>query len=217
MVGQTAKWSGLGGVILGSKSWSRRKLLEDMGVPRLEVSVSNIDESQIRNTDARKLVSALAVAKADALLARGSPAGRASFPDLKFPEGKVLLITGDSVVTHKGKILEKPATKDEARLFLQSYATAPATTVSSILVIDLDSGARYDGVAEAEVYFREIPNDVVTELVERGGSMESAGGLRIEHPLVRPYIDCIVGEESAVMGFSQSLAEKLLGQALHSS
>jgi predicted house-cleaning NTP pyrophosphatase (Maf/HAM1 superfamily) len=59
-----------------------------------------------------------------------------------------------------------------------------------------------------------MPVDVIEELIETGGSMESAGGLRIEHPAVERYTNYIIGDRSAVMGFSLPLVEELLSKAL---
>jgi septum formation protein len=132
------KWAGLNQLILGSKSWSRRELLGTLGIP-FAIAVAGIDESAIRSTNARELVLKLGHAKADALLASGSlPNGAPG--GVKTITGKTLLITGDSVVAHKDQILEKPESKEQARKYLNSYATAPATTVSSIVVVDVASG-----------------------------------------------------------------------------
>jgi septum formation protein len=206
-------WSGLARLYLGSKSWSRRQLLEEMGVTVSGIVVSDFDESTIRDPDPRKLVLALAHAKADALLR--NPEVLDLQTAMPTTAGTTLLVTGDSVVTHKNRVLEKPSSKQEARELLTSYASSPATTVSSIVVVNLGSLLRYDGVAAAEVYFRPLPPAVIEELVESGASMETAGGLRIEHPIVQPYIECIIGEKSAVMGFCQTLAEKLIREALN--
>lgn len=202
------RWAGIGKLILGSKSWSRRTLLSELGVPAFEIVVPDIDEESIRGASPSELVLAIGNAKARALLDRSE----VSLAPVQ--AGKTLLVCGDSVVKHKDKILEKPRDEDEARSFLRSYATAPATTVSSIVVIDVSAKRKWEGVDEAEVYFREMPEDVIEELIRTGGSMESAGGLRIEHPKVGQYTDCIIGHRSAVMGFSQPLVTQLLQNAL---
>lgn len=204
----TTKISGIASLVLGSKSWSRRTLLSEL-VSDFSTAAAGIDEAAIRDDNPRKLVLLLGHAKADALLA-----AKSVLPERPERRGRHLMITGDSVVTHKGRILEKPASKKEAREFLESYATGPATTVSSIVVTDLESGVRWDGVAEAEVHFRPLPNDVIVDLIENGGSMESAGGLRIEHPAVEKYTDYILGEKSAIMGFSTLLCDDLLKRAV---
>jgi septum formation protein len=206
------RWAGLRKLVLGSKSWSRKELLQTLDVP-FTVAVAGIDESAIRSSNPRELVLKLGHAKANALLVSGCLDEHARQGDAE-RAGKALLITGDSVVVHKDQILEKPESKQQAREFLNSYGTAPATTVSSIIVVDVDSGRRWDGVAEAEVYFHPMPPEVIEELIDSGGSMESAGGLRIEHPAVERYTHFIIGEKSAVMGFSVSLVEELLARAL---
>lgn len=206
----SGRWRPLGTLILGSKSWSRSALLGKIeGLPRFSTAVADIDESAIRSDDPSTLVHLLGHAKADALLASGKLSTLISDRP-----GKNLLVTGDSVVAHKGQILEKPESKDQARSFLRSYRTAPATTVSSIVIVDIDTGRRWDGIAEGEVYFMPMPDDVIEDLVENGGAMESAGGLRVEHPTVERFTDCIMGEKSAVMGFSIPLAESLLLRAV---
>lgn len=204
----STRWHGIAKLILGSKSWSRRTLLSELKVPPFSLVIPDIDESKIRIEDARELVLAIGNAKAVALLDRNAvePAPAAS--------GKTLLVCGDSVVKHKDRILEKPVDMAEARAFLKSYASAPATTVSSIIVVDVVARKKWEGVDEGEVYFREMPDDVIEELVTKGGAMESAGGLRIEHPLAVQYTECMIGYRSAVMGFSQPLAEELLLRAL---
>lgn len=202
------RWAGIGKLVLGSKSWSRRTLLSDLGVPSFDIVVPDIDEDSIRAPSPTELVLAIGNAKARALLARSEVS------PLPPHMGKTLLVCGDSVVKHKDKVLEKPRDEDEARMFLRSYGTAPATTVSSVLVVDVASRRKWEGVDEAEVYFREMPEHVIEELILTGGSMESAGGLRIEHPRVAQYTDCIIGHRSAVMGFSQPLVTQLLEHAL---
>lgn len=203
-VSTSGPWAGISRLILGSKSWSRRTLLSELDVCPFEILNPDIDESLIRRRDPRHHVLDLAHAKARALLARGiRPA----------EHGKTLLICGDAVVTHKGRILGKPNDVAEARQFLQSYATAPATTVASIVVVDVQSGFCWQGCDEAEVYFRPLPDPLIEELVNSGGALQSAGALRIEHPKVAQYIDYIIGHKSAVMGFSQPLLLRLLEKA----
>lgn len=206
------KWTGIGTLVLGSKSWSRRTLLSELEVPPFQICAANVDERSIRSRNPRELVLLLGHAKADAILKSDSLRSHCLPSSVK---GKTLLITGDSVVSHKGQILEKPESKEQARQFLFSYANAPATTVSSVIVTDVENGLRWEGVAEAEVHFHPIPEDVIDDLIENGGCMESAGGLRIEHPSVERYTNFILGEKSAVMGFSKSLTEQLLFAALN--
>lgn len=195
-------WSGVSRLILGSTSWSRSHLLRTLNPPDFETIAPDIDERSIHAPTPQALVLSIGLAKAAALLPRIKTS-----PD-------TYLIVGDSVVTHKSSVLGKPTSADHARQILKSYATAPATTVSSVVVIDVSRRLYWGGVSEAEVYFRAFPDDVIEELIESGGAMQSAGGLRVENPIVERYTDCILGEKSAVMGFSTSLCERLIKEAV---
>jgi len=50
-------------------------------------------------------------------------------------------------------------------------------------------------------------------LLELGDWSDCAGGLRIEQPILQPYILGIEGGEDSVMGLSKALTMKLLMQA----
>lgn len=129
--------------------------------------------------------------------------------------GSVVLVCGDAVVTHSGKIVGKPKSRDEARDWLRSYGSGlPVTTVSSIVIVDVRRKVFWSGVDEAEVYFRPL-SEAVIERVLDDGALQSAGALRIEHPDIQPFIECIVGDISAVMGFSQPLCVQLVSDSLN--
>ena len=175
-----------------------------------EVMRADIDESAIRHPDPEALVTALGHAKADAILRRlprdDAAAGSSGAPEL--------LITGDQVVVHRGEILEKPTSAADARRILYSYGSAPAITVGSVVVTDVRSGERFAGVDRAEVYFRAIPPEVIDRLIEQGEVYGSAGGLMVEHPLVSPFVDHMVGTLDSVMGLSKQLTRLLIERAL---
>lgn len=198
------RWASISRLVLGSKSWSRRTLLQQLCVPEFEIQVPSIDERAIRHRDPRIMVLNIAIAKARHLIPLIHPAD----------SGKTILITGDSVVTHKHHVLGKPADVAEAHALLTSYSTAPSTTIASIAVVDVAKRLVWSGVDEAEVYFHSMPPNVVHNLANEAGALESAGALRIEHPDVQPYIECVIGHKSALMGFSLPLAERLLSKAL---
>lgn len=206
-------WTGVSKVILGSKSWSRRTLLEQLKPPPFKIIAADIDEGAIKAESPQELVMSIGLAKASAVIRRPNVLESEGNVD-KVNEGRVLLICGDALVVHKGRILGKPTDRDEARAILRSYADAPATTVSSIVVVDVQKRVYWAGVDEAEVYFHSI-SDFAVERVIDDGAMQSAGALRIEHSDIQPFIDCIVGDISAVMGFSQPLLVSLVKDVLN--
>ncbi|XP_065847406.1 uncharacterized protein [Euphorbia lathyris] len=222
-------------IILGSSSIARRKILAEMGY-EFTVTSADIDEKCIRKEKPEELVMALAEAKANAIIdklqADNNQEKDAEFTILiaadtaeailqRLPAHDhvkdaqpALLITCDQVVVYEGAVREKPSSEEEARAFMKGYSGGHAATVSSVLVTNLKTGfskVEYDRV---EIYFHEIPDEVIDKLIEEGLVLRVAGGLIIEHPLIVPYVKEVVGTTDSVMGLPKALTEKLLREAL---
>ncbi|XP_020231438.1 7-methyl-GTP pyrophosphatase isoform X3 [Cajanus cajan] len=194
-------------IILGSSSVARRKILSEMGY-QFTLMTADIDEKSIRKESPEELVMALAEAKAEAILQR------LPVDDYLKDAEPTLLITCDQVVVYEGVIREKPAGKEEARQFLKDYSGGRAATVSSVLVTNLKTGLRKGESDRVEINFNEIPEEIIEKLVDEGVTLNVAGGLLIEHPLILPFVKEVVGTTDSVMGLPKSLTEKLLKEAL---
>ncbi|OAE22777.1 hypothetical protein AXG93_2035s1610 [Marchantia polymorpha subsp. ruderalis] len=181
-------------IILGSSSQTRRAIMKEMGL-EFEILTADIDESSIRREKPEDLVMALAEAKAQAILAR--LATKESDAD---SAQQTLLITADQVVVHEGNILEKPRTSEEARRFIEGYSRSPARTVGAVLVTNLSTGVSKGGVDTAEI--------------EEGSVFWAAGGLLVEHPLVSPLVNAMVGTIDSVMGLPKELTLSLIDEAV---
>ncbi|CAM9945647.1 unnamed protein product [Scytosiphon promiscuus] len=194
-----------GHIVLGSKSFTRKMIVEEMGFIPV-VRSADIDEASIgdRTANPADLVLQLGLAKAEALL----PTLRAEAECGTL--GATLLLTGDQVVVHDGRVLEKPADEEEVRRNIASYARTPCRTVGSAVLTDVVTGRQCSGVDTAEIFFNEIPDSVVRELCSEGTVLHCAGGLMVEHALVQPYITKIEGSLDSVMGLSKALVLKLL-------
>lgn len=194
--------------ILGSGSASRRLILNNMKLT-FDVVKPNIDERSIGDRssadNARELVLLLGEAKADNIIGLLTPEQKASFD---------VVITADQVVTHKGEILEKPASPEMARSYIRSYGQAPCATVGSIVLTHIASGVRVQGTDTATIFLREIPDSVIDGLIEEGEVFYCAGGLMIEHASVQPYIERIEGSLDSIMGLSETLLKRLLDEML---
>ncbi|XP_021680670.2 uncharacterized protein LOC110665026 [Hevea brasiliensis] len=195
-------------IILGSSSMARRQILSEMGY-EFSIMTADIDEKCIRKEKPEELVMALAHAKADAIVTRLQTMGQ-----LEENAHATLLITADTVVLYKGMIREKPTTKEEARNFIKGYSGGHAAVVGSVLVTNLTTGTRKGAWERAEVYFHEIPDEVIDSLIEEGVTFNVAGGLMLEHPLTSPFVEAVVGSTDTVMGLSKALTEKLIAEAL---
>uniref|UniRef100_A0A9I9DDE6 Maf-like protein DDB_G0281937 n=1 Tax=Cucumis melo TaxID=3656 RepID=A0A9I9DDE6_CUCME len=150
-------------IILGSSSMARRRILSEMGY-EFTIMTADIDEKAIRKERPEELVVALAEAKADAIMSRILATG----VQLNNDAHPTLLITADTVVVYEGTIREKPSDKDEARKFIKGYSGSHASVVGSVLVTNLMTGTRKGGWEEAEVYFYDIPEEIIDTLVNAG-------------------------------------------------
>ncbi|CAM9276612.1 unnamed protein product, partial [Sphacelaria rigidula] len=169
---------------------------------------ADIDEAAIgdRTSDPRELVLELGAAKAKALLPVLEAEAKLGTLGSKY------LLTADQVVVHEGRILEKPADENEVRRNIAGYARSPCRTVGSAVLTDLLTGQQVSGVDTAEISFAEIPDSVVAQLCQEGTVLQCAGGLMVEHELVKPYILKMDGTIDSVMGLSKSLVLRLLDQ-----
>ena len=178
--------------------------------------VRPIDEKGLgdRSKDAPKdLVLLLAKAKMDHLV-KEIKARRCQqdMPSENNKDDEWLVLTGDQVVTCNGSILEKPESIDEAKDFVSRYRESPPATVGSCVITHLPSGIQVSGVDTATIHFRStVPTDLIDNLLKEDQPVLScAGGLMIEHPLVKEHVERIDGTEDSVMGLSKDLVLQLL-------
>jgi septum formation protein len=207
-------------VVLGSKSFTRKAILTEMGLP-YRVVVADIDEKAIRMDTPEALVAALAGAKADTIVARLRNGTAKSVGDDDVTvlndvwSTRSLLITCDQVVVHEGAIREKPESEAQARLFVRSYGDAPATTVGAVAVTDVLTGERFGPIVDrCSVFFNPIPDDVVDALIAEGTCLHCAGGLMVEHPKMISLTKKTEGSTDALMGLSKASVGELLLRAL---
>ncbi|XP_038905431.1 7-methyl-GTP pyrophosphatase isoform X2 [Benincasa hispida] len=173
-------------IILGSSSVARRKILSEMGY-EFTIMSADIDEKAIRKERPEELVVALAEAKADAIIS--------NLQKIHTHEKEAeptILIAADTVVIYEGVIREKPASKEEARQFMKDFSGGHAATLGSVFVTNLKTGFRKGEWDRVEIFFDEIPDEVIDKLVEEGSVLNVAGGLIIEHPLILPHVKEVV-------------------------
>ncbi|OEL30419.1 hypothetical protein BAE44_0008563 [Dichanthelium oligosanthes] len=194
-------------VILGSSSPARREILADMGY-EFTVMSADIDEKAIRKDKPEELVKALAEAKAEAIKLKlhGNCA-----PERHQP---TLLITSDQVMVSKGMIRERPRSAEEAREFIKGYSDDRAFAVNFVLVTNLSTGATKGGWDIPEINFQHIPDEFIGRVVNQGDMTCVAGGLKLTHPSVLPFIKELVGTADSVRGLPRELTEKLIRQSL---
>lgn len=187
-------------IILGSQSVGRRQMMEEMGL-EFEVMISEIDEKAIRFEDPSELVTALAKAKAEALLDRIT--------------GPTILITSDHVAVCEGEIREKPASEEEARRFLESYSRFPVRTVTAVAVTDTATGRQLTGVDIATVRFSPFTPEEIESLIASGEAFGKAGAFTIEGEAWKKHVLGIEGTRDSVIGLPKELTRRLIDEIIN--
>lgn len=86
----------------------------------------------------------------------------------------------------------------QAKAFLASYSGQSVKTLSALCVTNLETGRVSEGVHEATVFWKDIPSDVVDDVVARGLVMSSASTSRRMQAHFRaiyvPLVWCFLSE-----------------------
>jgi septum formation protein len=173
-------------VYLASGSPRRRQLLKQIGVPFQVLSVT-VDESVADGEEPLAYVSRLAVAKADAGLARSTAGGAPRRP----------VLAADTAVVIGCEILGKPAGRDDALRMLRLLS---GRTHEVLTCIALAAGGRTcSRVSRSEVTFRDITCAEASDYWDTGEPRDKAGGYAIQG-LGAVFIAQLRGSFSGVMG-----------------
>ncbi|MBN2907319.1 MAG: septum formation protein Maf [Rhodobacteraceae bacterium] len=179
-------------VILASGSSIRRDLLERAGL-EFEVLPAKVDEEAIRN--ALEAENAAPDEIADALAAF-----KAQRVAEKRPEA--LVIGCDQVLAHRGKILAKPATIDDARAQLRALRGGRHQLMSAVVIYD-DLQPLWRHVGTVTLTMRPFSDTYLTEYLERNWNSirHAVGAYKLEEEGVRLF-SAIEGDYFDVLGLS---------------
>ena len=96
---------------------------------------------------------------------------------------------------------------------MNAYQDSPISTVSSVVVANLQTSKRVSGTDISTVYFKPIPAENIREFVESGKVFEHAGSFATENPLFAPYVKKIEGTLESIMGLPVELTQRLIQEA----
>jgi septum formation protein len=120
-----------------------------------------------------------------------------------------VVVAGDTVVVHRGRILLKPADPPEALTMLEGLAGETHQVLTGVAVTRAD--ALESGVARAEVEFRRMDRATLEAYVATGEPLDKAGGYGIQGRGAA-LVAGIRGDYYAVVGQPVDLLLELLGR-----
>jgi septum formation protein len=180
-------------IILASKSPRRASLLSDAGF-EFEVFVKeNINE----NPGKRK-------GKDAAIFLADEKAKH--YNDILKPE--TLLITADTIVCLKGKILNKPKNAEEAKKMLKILSDKKHEVITGVCIKSSERKILFS--VSTKVYFRKLSDNEINYYIENYKPFDKAGAYGIQEWIGIIGIEKIKGSYFNVMGLPvQKIYEKL--------
>ena len=171
-------------IVLASSSRYRRELLERLDVA-FDVARPDVDETPRPGEDARNLVSRLADAKADAVA-----------------EGRrgCIVIASDQVALEGARILGKPGTEERAIALLASLSERTVTFLTSLLVLNTDTGRRHRHLDETRVHFRRLQLDEIERYVAVERPLDCAGAIKSEGRGILLFRELATRDPTALIG-----------------
>mmetsp|Transcript_15765 Transcript_15765/g.55014 ORF Transcript_15765/g.55014 Transcript_15765/m.55014 type:complete len:207 (+) Transcript_15765:197-817(+) len=156
-------------IILASGSPRRRELLAQLlpGTARFEVITSAFAEDLSKGDDPAAYVVETARAK-----------GRDVLTSLAPPRAGAFIISADTVVVHRGVVLEKPADDDAACAMLRQLSGGPHDVLTGCALFY--EGREHAFYERTAVVFSELSDEVIHAYVATGDPLDKAGAYGIQ-------------------------------------
>ncbi len=153
-------------IILASASKRRSKILKECGIKH-KVVVSGVSEK----IDNRKSPKINVLLNAQAKGRKVASKYRTGF-----------IISADTIVLVGKRLLGKPKTKEQAKVFLKRFSGKTLFVYTGLCVIDAKRGAAVSGVEESKIQVRKLSTKEINKFVKIAVSNDKAGGFSIEGP-----------------------------------
>lgn len=188
-------------IILASASPRRRELLAQAGY-EFEIQVSHKEEIYISETP-DEIVKELALLKAKDIAEQN--------------DAKNLLVIGaDTVVAHKGAILGKPKSKEDAFDMIKGFQGDKHQVYTGVAILDYDAHSKETIVNHAvrtDVYVNSMTDEEIWNYIESDNVMDKAGSYGIQSGFA-VYIEKIEGDYFNVVGLPISYIYEQLKQMI---
>ncbi|MFH1290477.1 MAG: Maf family nucleotide pyrophosphatase [Nanoarchaeota archaeon] len=138
-------------IILASQSLFRKRALEILGLEFKTVS-SNFDEESIRDKNPEELAKKLSEAKAR---------------EIGKTEKEAIIVSGDLFVVFKGKMYEKPKSKEEAFEMLKSFSGNKLDIIGGVAVYNSMKNKMLSSAEKYSVKFRNLLDYEINDYISR--------------------------------------------------
>ena len=172
-------------IVLATASPYRRDIFKTLGIPFI-TEASNVDESVLVRDNPEKLVLELAQMKAEAVAKNYTEA---------------VVIGFDSVGFFNGKVLEKPATKEEAFKRLRSLSAQKHYHYTGTYMINTSSKKTLSRISKTEIFMRNYSDEEIREYLKQDSPFNTfALGYDTEKHISSSFIKEIKGNHLNLKG-----------------
>lgn len=179
-------------IILASASPRRKEILGKLGIP-FEIIPSDCEELYSA-TEPSEIVRELSALKAADVYERELKKRSSK------EEGASLVVIGsDTIVAHRGHIMGKPHTRQEAFEMIKSYA-GDTHQVHTGVCIMIEGGQTYNFTVTSSVQVVDMTDGEILRYVDTGEPMDKAGAYALQG-LFAPYVSGIEGDYYNIVGF----------------
>ncbi|MBT7895855.1 MAG: septum formation protein Maf [Flavobacteriales bacterium] len=174
-------------IVLGSNSSRRKKILEKMNI-KVEVRASNIDESITSDINIIEIPVFLAQKKSNSLS-----------KDLKEKE---ILITADTVVIYKDKIITKPKNSLDAKKILEKLSNNTHQVITGVCIRSQNKEHTFSNITE--VTFNNLNDNDIDYYIKQFNPYDKAGSYGIQEWIGLIGVKKIKGSYTNVVGLPSS-------------
>lgn len=180
-------------LVLASGSPRREEILKQLKL-KFTIIRPKIDENNFNGDTPEDLVKILAEKKARSVIDIAENA---------------LIIAADTIVVLDGDILNKPADAEEAKKMLQRLSDREHQVITSLAVLDSDSGEIMVECNITDVKMLELTNDDIDKYLSTGEAIDKAGAYAIQG-FGALFVESINGSYYSVVGLPIHQLAKLL-------
>jgi len=174
-------------LVLASKSPRRLQLLKQIGL-HPEVIPSKINENKITDSSIINLIQKLAEAKGRSIAE-------------KVEDG--IIISADTAVVLRDRVLGKPASRDEAIGMLKELSGNMHSVLTAFYILSIPSSFSITEYEQTKVFFRTLSDGEIISYVDEEKPLDKAGAYGIQDSGAL-FVQKIEGCYNNVMGFPLS-------------
>jgi len=172
-------------IVLASKSYWRKTLLEQIGLKDFEIMESDYEEDMSALDNPRELAKFLALKKGEAVAKK--------FDD-------AIILSGDTFVVFKDKFIGKPKDSEDAKRMLRLFSGQEVSAVSGYAIIDTKTGKVINDFNEGTAKFRKLSDEEIDDYVATGEPLSLAGSFGIMKRGVVLF-ESMSGDFYSIVGF----------------